>query len=84
MIEVIIDWLTWIVTAAILAQLVAATVVFWSTLPPYLLILAALLIVVLGGQLLAKLMPIESHWTVYLFRAIQVGLGVLLVIARLP
>jgi len=84
MIEVIIDWLTWIVTAAILSQFVVATVGFWGVLPPYLLILAALLIILVGGQLLGKLMPIESHWTVYLFRAVQVGLGVILVIARLP
>ena len=84
MIEVIIDWLTWIVTAAILSQFVVATVGFWGVLPPFILILIALLFVLVGGQLLAKLMPIESHWTVYLFRAVQVGLGVVLVVVRLP
>jgi len=84
MIEVITDWLSWIVVAAILAQLVAVTVGFWGALPPYILILAALLIVLVGGQLLAKLMPVESHWSVYLFRAVQVGLGVLVVVVRLP
>jgi len=84
MIEVITDWLSWIVSAAILTQLVAATVSFWGVLPPYLLILTALLIVLVGGQLLAKLMPVESHWSVYLSRAIQVGLGVIVVVVRLP
>jgi len=84
MIEVITDWLTWIISAAIFAQLVAATVGFWGVLPPYILILIALLIVLVGGQLLAKLMPIESHWSVYVFRAVQVGLGVVLVVVRLP
>jgi len=84
MIEVIIDWLSWVVVSAILSQLVVATVSFWGVLPPYLLILAALLIILVGGQLLGKLMPIESHWTVYVFRAVQVGLGVVLVVVRLP
>ena len=84
MIEVISDWLLWIVVSACLSQLVVATVSFWGVLPPYLLILVALLIILVGGQLLAKLMPIESHWSVYVFRAVQVGLGVLVVVVRLP
>ncbi|HEY9859941.1 MAG TPA: hypothetical protein V6D16_10575 [Candidatus Obscuribacterales bacterium] len=84
MIEVIIDWLSWVVVSAILSQFIAATVGFWGVLPPFILILIALLFVLVGGQLLAKLMPIESHWTVYLFRAVQVGLGVVLVVVRLP
>ncbi|HEY9871895.1 MAG TPA: hypothetical protein V6D12_00550 [Candidatus Obscuribacterales bacterium] len=84
MIEVISDWLLWIVVSACLSQLVVATVSFWGVLPPFILILIAMLIVLIGGQLLAKLMPIESHWTVYVFRAVQVGLGVVLVVVRLP
>ena len=84
MIEVISDWLSWVVISAILSQLVVATVSFWGVLPPFILILIAMLIVLIGGQLLAKLMPIESHWTVYVFRAVQVGLGVVLVVVRLP
>lgn len=83
MIEIVTDWLLWIVVAAILAQWVVATAFFWSILPPYLLILAALLIVLLGSQLLEKLMPVDSHWSVYVFRAIQTAIGVLLVVVRL-
>ena len=84
MTEFFIDWLTWITVAAIGAQVVTATAFLWATLPPWIILLAAVIFIFLGSELLSKFMPVDSHWSVYIARAVQVGLGVLIVVAQLP